>query len=91
MELITKKLGANSGQLATRIRDLETKGIVAPWLCGYMHVLRHLGNEAAHENVHGASRVPSVVAPADLIAGLFCVQRQLLDSWEDLKHHANGS
>lgn len=45
---------------------------VALWLCAYMHVLRQLGNEAAHENASGADRIPAIVAPGDLTPGLFC-------------------
>lgn len=84
VELFVQRLGARSGVLATRIRDLEKREILAPWVCAYMHVLRHIGNEAAHENLGGSTRRPLVVSPADLTAGLFCVQR-LLDCWGELE------
>ena len=85
VELYATRVGAPEGPpLATRIRNMEKRGRVAPWICAYMHVLRQLGNEAAHENTLGSTRVPKIVAPADLTAGLFCVQR-LLDSWHDFQ------
>ena len=83
VELFVGLMGAREGPLANRIRALETKGVLAPWLCAYMHVLRQLGNEAAHENVSGSKRVPRVLSAADLVAGLVCVRR-LLDSWDEL-------
>jgi O-acetyl-ADP-ribose deacetylase (regulator of RNase III) len=76
--LLNRLVGAGQ-PLFKRIRTLEEKGTVAPWICGYMHVLRHLGNESAHEQPTGGRRPPTV-SPEDLIAGLFCVQR-LLDFW----------
>lgn len=83
VEFCTAYMGVKKGPLAVRIREMETQGRVAPWLCAYMHVLRQLGNEAAHENASGASRIPAIVAPADLTAGLFCVQR-LLEGWIEI-------
>ncbi|MEZ5419064.1 MAG: DUF4145 domain-containing protein [Vicinamibacterales bacterium] len=50
VEMLVTRLGGNkAGHLHQRIRALEEQGRIAPWICGYMHVLRHLGNEAAHE------------------------------------------
>jgi hypothetical protein len=83
VEFVVTSLGVTKGALAQRIRELETLGRVAPWLCAYMHVLRQLGNEAAHESGAGSGRIPAVLSPADLTAGLFCVQR-LLDAWPEL-------
>lgn len=82
VEYYVGQMGATKGHLAARIRQLETQGRIAPWVCAYMHVLRQLGNEAAHENV-GVGRVPPIIAPADLTVGLFCTQR-LLDAWAEL-------
>lgn len=83
VEYYVTTLGVTKGPLAVRIREVETQGRIAPWLCAYMHVLRQLGNEAAHENVSGSNRVPALLAPADLTAGLFCVQR-ILETWSDV-------
>jgi hypothetical protein len=82
VELMLTRLGVPAQPLYKRIRLLEEGDKVAPWICAYMHVLRHLGNESAHENAVGSTREPPVIAPADLIAGLFCVRR-LLDFWID--------
>ena len=66
--------------LASRIRALESKGRVPPWICGYMHVLRHLGNDAAHASTGQAAGGSHAVTPSDLVAGLHCVQR-ILEQW----------
>lgn len=70
-EHMVQLYGAPAGNLADRIRHLEKVGALAPWMCGYMHVLRQLGNEAAHSGQLGSH----VVTGADLVAGLHCVQR----------------
>lgn len=82
VELLLSRLGSPQQFLAKRIRALEDGGTVAPWICAYMHVLRHLGNDSAHQSSDSVARDPAVVAPADLTAGLFCVQR-LLEFWID--------
>lgn len=76
VELLLSDLEVPQQPLYKRIRALEERSTVAPWICGYMHVIRHLGNESAHEVTAGERR-PSVVAPSDLTAGLFCVRRLL--------------
>lgn len=68
------------GDLATRIRALENTGRVPPWICGYMHVLRHLGNDAAHASASQVAGGSHAVTPSDLVAGLHCVQR-ILEQW----------
>lgn len=82
VERILNKLHAPHGHLAGRIKWAETNGI-APWICGYMTVLRHLGNEAAHEHPDGVIRNPANIASADLAAGMYCVER-LLDFWGEV-------
>ena len=81
VELMLGRLGVPQQRLADRIRSLEKLGTVAPWICGYMNVLRHLGNEVAHSNSTDTDRQPAMIAPADLTAGLFCLER-LLDFWQ---------
>jgi O-acetyl-ADP-ribose deacetylase (regulator of RNase III) len=80
VELILTKRGIAQQVLYRRIHAYEETRTVAPWICGYMHVLRHLGNESAHENASQLKRIPSTVGPMDLAAGLYCVER-LLDFW----------
>lgn len=80
VELILTKRGVAQQNLYRRIHAYEETRTVAPWICGYMHVLRHLGNESAHENSTQLKRIPSSVGPLDLAAGLYCVER-LLDFW----------
>lgn len=74
-EFVAAELGAPAGNLYSRIAWLEKNG-AAPWLCGYMHVLRHLGNEAAHDNT-AEERQPRLVTSEDLLVALLCVQRML--------------
>ena len=78
--LITRLDGGKAGNLFSRIRSLEEKKRVAPWICAYMHVLRHLGNEAVHVQAT-KTRVPLVVDQSDLGLCLLCVER-LLQFWE---------
>ena len=80
VEMRLNVLGISRGQLPARIRELELTGKVPPWICGYMQVLRHLGNEAAHTGAGQPADAMHAVTPSDLIAGLYCVQR-LLDQW----------
>ena len=87
VELILTRLGSPQQYLAKRIRAIEESGAVAPWICGYMHVLRHLGNDSAHQILDGTKRHPSMVDASDLTAGLFCIQR-LLEFWIDLPDRA---
>ncbi len=61
--------------LASKIERLRDRN-VAPWIRSYMHTLRLLGNEAAHEMATYHRRPPYVVED-DLLIGLFCVQRLL--------------
>ncbi len=80
VELLVSRLGGgSSAPLYNRIRSLEENGGIAPWMCGYMNVLRHVGNEAAHTST-APSRRPPVVEQADLALTLLCVHR-LLEFW----------
>jgi hypothetical protein len=73
----------------SRIDKLSEKR-VANWIQSYMHVLRTLGNEAAHEkNTYG--RRPPSVQEADLIICLLCIHR-LWGFWVEWRRHgANKS
>lgn len=88
VELLLSRMGTPAQVLAKRIRDLEQRGDVAPWICGYMNVLRHLGNDSAHQSLDSTKRHPPVIAPSDLTAGLFCIRR-LLEFWIDRPTVAN--
>lgn len=90
VELILTHREVGPGVLAKRIRDFEQSGTVAPWICGYMNVLRHLGNESAHDTESTAGRLPPVVAPQDMVTGLFCVLR-LLEFWIDFQQGRQDS
>ena len=90
VELLVNRLGGEtSGQLHQRIRSLEAQGHIAPWICGYMHVLRHLGNEAVHEQA-SKKRVPPFVDQSDLSLSLLCVER-LLRFWKQVNTKALSS
>jgi hypothetical protein len=80
VELLVRRLGGTKNEhLHVKIRSLERDGIAAPWICGYMNVLRHLGNESAHEQSTPNRRPPAIEAD-DLALSLFCVAR-LLEFW----------
>jgi hypothetical protein len=80
VELLVRRIDPSAnGPLHSQIRALENSGLVAPWICGYMHVLRHLGNEAAHAGSVG-DRLPPFVEQTDLGLSLLCVER-LLRVW----------
>jgi hypothetical protein len=66
--------------LMKNIDQLGAKG-VAQWMRSYMHVLRTLGNEAAHADADADQR-PTRVDRNDLIIALFCARR-LLAFWLD--------
>ena len=75
VELILNSRRVPQQKLYQRIRTLEESKEVAPWICGYMHVLRHLGNDSAHATDSEHTSIPREVAPGDLVTGLFCVLR----------------
>jgi len=64
-------LGKNIDTLAERH--------VADWIRSYMHVLRILGNESAHERQMDA-RYPPTVTDADLSVVLLCAKR-IVEFW----------
>ncbi len=83
-ECMSLDLGAPKAEpLQQRIRTLEKAGRVAPWVCGYLQLLRHFGNEAAHEQTQSV-RYPPIVQEDDLAMALFCVSR-LLAVWGPCK------
>jgi O-acetyl-ADP-ribose deacetylase (regulator of RNase III) len=67
--------------LYRKIDSLSERG-VADWVRSYMHVLRILGNESAHEKDRG-DRVPANIEEDDLTLCFFCLQR-VLDFWVTL-------
>jgi O-acetyl-ADP-ribose deacetylase (regulator of RNase III) len=73
--LLAKKVG---GDLMTDIEALAATH-VAPWIRSYMHTLRVIGNEQAHQR-NADARHPPHVTDRDVTACLFCIQR-LLDFW----------
>lgn len=48
----------------------------APWVQHYMHIIRHFGNEAVHNN-QGGEKIPDHVDTRDLEIGMFCMIRIL--------------
>lgn len=77
-DLLHKKKGFD---LCSKIENLSERG-VADWMRSYMHVLRILGNESAHEK-DKADRVPANIDEADMALCFFCLQR-VLDFWVTL-------
>lgn len=70
-QLLNKK--KTSPNLDMKIDELGNRG-VAGWIRSYMHVLRMLGNESAHEKDNSGKR-PSFASEEDLVISLFCVLR----------------
>jgi len=79
-DLLSRKRVSND--LLKKIDDLSELGI-APWMRGYMHTLRILGNESAHAK-SADGRIPSHLAQEDLTISLFCLQR-VIDFWREQK------
>jgi O-acetyl-ADP-ribose deacetylase (regulator of RNase III) len=77
-------LGTSQTQepLAVRIGRLREKSIAA-WLQSYLHTMRHMGNEAAHERSDG-DQFPAFVTEDDLTICLLCIQR-VLGFWHDYR------
>lgn len=57
--------------------DLTAQYKIAPWIRSYMHTLRLIGNESAHEKSTEGRR-PPFVGEDDLVLTLFCIQRLLI-------------
>lgn len=68
--------------LLSRIDSLGSIG-VTPWVRGYMHTLRHLGNEAAHSS-DTSKLIPPHAAKEDLAIALFCVLR-VISFWREYR------
>lgn len=73
--------------LTKSIEALGRQG-VSGWITSYLHVLRSLGNESAHE-AHVGKSTPPFVNEEDLVIGLFCIRR-LLAFWVDAKVNASN-
>ncbi len=82
VELLVGHLKAPKGSLQQRIQHLATIGNVAPWTCSYMHLIRLMGNEAAHGPEDNRRRVPASISQGDLTVCLLCILR-LLEFWEE--------
>jgi hypothetical protein len=76
------KRPTTSPDLTRKIEQLAEKK-VANWIRSYMHTLRLLGNESAHEKPSD-DRYPPFVSAEDLALCLFCAQR-VLSFWCQLK------
>ncbi len=74
-------------ELASKIEKTVDVG-VAPWIRSYMHLLRVLGNESAHEKLSDTRR-PLYVAEDDLTVCLLCMQR-VLRFWIHSKQATQG-
>ena len=74
-DILARKKGFD---LCSKIDKLAERR-VADWIRSYMHVLRILGNESAHEKDR-ADRFPRNIDGADVALCLFCLQR-VLDFW----------
>jgi hypothetical protein len=69
--------------LVKKIDALDERKI-APWIRGYMHTLRILGNESVHEKTSDG-RIPAHVNQDDLALCLFCLQR-VVEFWKAYRH-----
>jgi hypothetical protein len=63
---IRYNLNAQSGNLFAYIQRLEESKIISPWVTSYFHVIRQLGNEAAHYK-EKKERRPEMPVGKDLI------------------------
>ena len=81
LELLVAEMGAPARDPLNKQIDALQAAHIAPWIRGYMHVLRHVGNESAHEGSQEA-RLPPSVEPVDLGLCLACVNR-LVEFWMD--------
>ena len=78
-ERVVADLGVGGTRdLASGIEGLAGVG-VASWIRSYLHVLRVLGNESAHERDR-PGQTPAHVEARDVAIGLFCLQR-VLEFW----------
>lgn len=80
-ERITDSLHQEStktDKLDAKIRALGEKG-VAVWIQQYLHVLRVVGNEAAHEKA-GDGRVPQFIDESDVVISLLCM-KTVVEFW----------
>jgi O-acetyl-ADP-ribose deacetylase (regulator of RNase III) len=82
VEDISQQKQGNLNQKVENLRK-SSKPKIAEWITFYMHVLRVLGNEAAHE-IGGVERIPIILSESDLEICLLCICR-LMNFWLDFR------
>lgn len=85
VERLVTRLGSakpRAGDLHNQIEGLRALG-VAPWIVSYMHVIRALGNEAAHARDH-TTRRPAHPDGADAVHAVFCLERLVRFAREEI-------
>ena len=59
-----------SGEFLRSIEKLRENGLVSPWIAGYMHTCRILGNKSVHPPKKPPAYTPSSLTSTDLVAVL---------------------
>ena len=80
--IVDNMLNYPGDSLYRRIEKLREINI-APWIMGYLHTLRLLGNNSAHESPNNG-RYPPFIQADDLAISLFCFYR-VLNFWHSWK------
>lgn len=59
-----------SGEFLRSIEKLRENGLVSPWIAGYMHTCRILGNKSVHPPKKPPAYAPSSLTSTDLVTVL---------------------
>lgn len=81
LELMMNEInsGAVNKSLYRKIEDFRRKEVAASWIISYMHIIRILGNEQAHDDInHG--KIPGEIMVTDQRIMLHCLE-QLFAFW----------
>ncbi|MDO5411718.1 MAG: DUF4145 domain-containing protein [Lachnospiraceae bacterium] len=89
IELMLKEINPASQKksLYKQIQDFGSKNIAANWIISYMHIVRILGNEQAHEDLN-QGKLPCEIMVTDQRIMLHCLE-QLFNFWIEYEHSGN--
>lgn len=89
LELMMNEINPQSARksLYKKIEDFSRKQVAAGWIISYMHIIRILGNEQAHDDIN-QGKIPCEIMVTDQRIMLHCLE-QILTFWiqyENRKH-----
>lgn len=91
LELMMNEISplSRNRSLYRKIEDFSREGIAAGWIISYMHIIRILGNEQAHDDIN-QGKIPGEIMVTDQRIMLHCLE-QLFTFWIQYENNWNGN